>query len=359
MLALIGVGLVGAVVCAVHHAEVVAHRVGEPFGTLILAIAVTVIEVGLIVSLMVSSPETSSALARDTVFAAIMVVCNGVVGLCLLVGALRHQVVWFRPEGVGGALATLAAVATLGLVLPSFTASSQGPTYTGAQARLRRAGLAGALRRLRVRAGGAAPRLLPAARARPRRAARRPGADGVQHDSRRGALPGDGDAGAADHDDEHAAPPSSRTTWTSLGLLLVCLVCVVGLAKTASKSIEHAVEAVGAPQPVVGVLIAILVLAPETVAALRAARRNRVQTSLNLAIGSALASIGLTIPSIALASIWLTGPLRSGSGRRRLVLLALTLVVSTLTTVTGRATILQGAVHLAIFGSFVFLAFTP
>lgn len=133
LLALVAVGLVAAVVAAVHHAEVVAHRVGEPLGTLILAVAVTVIEVGLIVTLMLSGGEGTSALARDTVFAAFMIVCNGVVGLCILVGALRHGVVDFRVEGVTGALATLTAVATLGLVLPTFTTSTSGPTFSPAQ----------------------------------------------------------------------------------------------------------------------------------------------------------------------------------------------------------------------------------
>lgn len=323
---LVAAALIAAVVAAVHHAEVVAHRVGEPFGTLILAIAVTVIEVGLIVMLMTSGGEGTSSLARDTVFAAFMIVCNGVVGLCLLVGALRHRVVEFKVEGVTAALATLSAVATMSLVLPAFTTTTPGPTFSAAQ--LAFAGVAslvlyGVFVFMQT----------------------------VRH--RDYFLPPGGDEG------DHAEPPTARQSVTSLLLLVVCLVSVVGLAKTASPAIEQAVAAAGAPRPVVGVAIALLVLLPETAAAVRAARRNRVQTSLNLALGSALASIGLTIPSIAVASIWLDGSLTLGLGAKEIVLLGLTVVVTTLTVAPGRATLMQGTVHLAIFGAFLFLAVTP
>jgi Ca2+:H+ antiporter len=327
LLALVAATLVAAVVAAVHHAEVVAHRVGEPLGTLILAVAVTVIEVGLIVTLMVSGGDQAATLARDTVFAAFMIVCNGVVGLCLLVGGLRHRVVEFRVEGVTGALATLSAVATLALVLPTFTTSSPGPTFSGPQ----------------LAFAGAASLALYAVFVF---------VQTVRH--RDYFLP----VGVGTQE-EHAPPPARRTALASLGLLVVCLVAVVGLAKTASSAIESAVEAVGAPRAVVGVTIALLVLLPETAAAVRAATRNRVQTSLNLALGSALASIGLTIPAIALASIWLQGPLLLGLGPKETVLLAVTVVVSVLTLAPARATLMQGAVHLVIFGAFLFLAVTP
>src|SRR6185295_17462384 len=122
--------LIAAVVAAVHHAEVVAHRVGEPFGTLILAVAVTVIEVALIVSMMLAGGPDKSALPRDTIFSAIMIICNGAVGLCLMVGGLRHHEQSFRLEGAAAALAALVALATLSLVLPTFTTSSPGSSYT-------------------------------------------------------------------------------------------------------------------------------------------------------------------------------------------------------------------------------------
>lgn len=327
LLTLVAVGLVAAVIAAVHHAEVVAHRVGEPLGTLILAVAVTVIEVGLIVTLMLSGGEQTSTLARDTVFAAFMIVCNGVVGLCILVGALRHRVVDFRVEGVTGALATLTAVATLGLVLPTFTTSTSGPTFSPAQ----------------LAFSGVAALILYGVFVF---------VQTVRH--RDYFLPVE-----TGSDEDHAPPPTGRTALLSLGLLGACLVTVVGLAKAASPAIESAVAAIGAPAAVVGVAIALLVLMPETAAAVRAAARNRVQTSLNLALGSALASIGLTIPTIALASIWLPGPLLLGLGPKEMVLLALTVVVSVLTVATGRATLLQGTVHLVIFGAFLFLAVMP
>jgi Ca2+:H+ antiporter len=328
LLVLVGAGLVAAVIAAVHHAEVVAHRVGEPFGTLILAIAVTVIEVGLIVTLMISGGPAAASLARDTVFAAFMIVCNGVIGLCLVVGALKHHVLVFRVEGVTATLATLTAVATLSLVLPTFTTTTPGPTFSGPQ--LAFAGVAS------LTLYGVFVFVQT-----------------VRH--RDYFLP----VVAPDDEDAHASPPPPGTALLSLGLLSVCLVAVVGLAKTASPAIEDGVEAIGAPQAFVGVVIALLVLLPETAAAVRAAARNRVQTSLNLALGSALASIGLTIPAIAVASIFLEGPLTLGLGAKEMVLLALTVLVSVLTIATGRATLMQGAVHLVVFGSFLFLAVSP
>ncbi|GAA4421696.1 ionic transporter y4hA [Actinokineospora soli] len=327
LLPLVCLALGAAVVAAVHHAEVVAHRVGEPFGTLILAVAVTVIEVALIVTLMASGGEKAATLARDTVFAAIMITCNGIVGLALLVGSLRHRVQEFRAHASGGAFAVVLALVTLCLVLPTFTTSSQGPTFSGAQlafagvVSLVMYGLFVFVQTVRHR-----DYFLPKVDRTP---------------------------------DDHADAPSTRTALVSLGLLLVCLVAVVGLAKTVSPTLESAVAAAGAPLSLVGVLIALLVLMPETVAAVRAALRDRLQVGLNLALGSALASIGLTIPAIAIASIWLTGPLVLGLGGKEVVLLALTAAVGTLTLVTGRATVLQGGVHLAVFSAFLFLAVTP
>jgi Ca2+:H+ antiporter len=322
--------LAGAVLAAVHHAEVVAHRVGEPFGSLVLAVAVTVIEVALIVTLMVSGGAAS--LARDTVFAALMLTTTGIVGISLLVGARRFHVTLFNAEGSGAALATVTTLATLSLVLPTFTTSQPGPEFSPAQ--LTFAALASlALYVMFVLTQTFRHRdfFLPVAQTE------------------------DGGNG----EDEHADPPTDRAALASLGLLLVSLVAVVGLAKVESPAIEGAVAAVGFPPSFVGVVIAVLVLLPETLAAVRAARRGRIQTSLNLAYGSAMASIGLTIPTIALASVWLDGPLVLGLGATQLVLLALTVVVSVLTVVPGRATRLQGGVHLVLLAAFLFLAVNP
>lgn len=323
--------LIGAVLAAVRHAEVVAHRVGEPFGSLVLAVAVTVIEVALIVTLMSSGGEKTASLARDTVFAAVMITCNGIFGLSLLVGALRRRVAVFNAEGTGAALATVATLATLSLVLPTFTTSKPGPEFSTAQ--LAFAAVASlALYGLFVMV------------------------QTVRHPD--DFLPVEGD-GVVTDDDVCDERPSVRVTLISLALLLVSLIGVVGLAKVVSPSIESTVASAGLPQSAVGVVIALLVLLPETLAAVRAARRDQVQISLNLALGSAMASIGLTIPAIALASIWLEGPLVLGLGATQMVLLGLTVVVGVLTVVPGRATLLQGGVHLALFSAFVFLAASP
>jgi Ca2+:H+ antiporter len=323
--------LAGAVLAAVHHAEVVAHRVGEPYGSLVLAVAVTVIEVALIVTLMISGGPESQSLARDTVFAAVMITCNGILGLSLLVGALRRKVAVFNPEGTGAAFATVLTIATLSLVLPTFTTSRPGPEFSPAQLAFAAvASLALYLLFVAVQTRRHRDYFLPITT-----------------------------AGEVIDTEDHADPPSSRTALISLGLLLVALVAVVGDAKAVSPTIESAVEGAGLPQSFVGVVIALLVLLPETLAAVRAARRDRVQTSLNLALGSAMASIGLTIPVIAVAMIWLDGPLLLGLGGTQMVLLALTAVVGVLTIVPGRANVLQGGVHLGLLAVFLFLAASP
>jgi Ca2+:H+ antiporter len=334
--AVVAVFLAGAVLAAVHHAEVVAHRVGEPFGSLVLAVAVTVIEVALIVTLMISGGAKANALARDTVFAAIMITCNGILGLCLLIGAARRRIAVFHPEGSGGALATVITLATLTLVLPTFTTSRPGPEFSPTQ--LAFAAVASiALYALFVLTQTVRHRdyFLPMTESHP------------------------ADAGPVPVEESHAPPPSLRATWFSLGLLFVALVAVVGDAKMVSPTLEGWVARRGLPLGVVGVVIALLVLLPETIAAVRAARQDRIQTSINLALGSAIASIGLTIPAIALASVWVGGPLQLGLGPAQLSLLALTATVGILTVVPGRATVLQGGVHLAVFAAFVVLALSP
>lgn len=365
--ALVSLCLAGAVLAAVHHAEVVAHRVGEPFGSLVLAVAVTVIEVALIVTLMADGGDKTSSLARDTVFAAVMITCNGIVGMSLLVGALRNRVAVFNAEGSGAALATVATLAVLSLVLPTFTTSKPGPEFSTAQlafaavASLALYGLFITVQTVRHR-----DYFLPVDTKPHRAEAARPAAAAVAAaDTPAAAAPAAPTTTAAaedsDHADhaDHAEPPTARAALISLGLLLVALVAVVGNAKAVSPTIETGVASAGLPNAVVGVIIALLVLLPETLAAVRAARRGRVQTSLNLAYGSAIASIGLTIPAIALASIWLSGPLTLGLGPIHMVLLALTVVVSALTIAPGRATLLQAGVHLVLFAGFIFLAISP
>jgi Ca2+:H+ antiporter len=322
-----GAVLIATVFAAVHHAEVVAHRIGEPFGTLVLAVAVTVIEVALIVSIMLGFAADKAGLARDTVFAAVMIVCNGIVGLCLLAGGMRHHEQGFQLQGASAALAVLAALTVLSLVVPNFTTSAPGPTFSNSQlvfAGLISLVLYGSFVFVQT----------------------------VRHRDYFLALEG-GD------DDVHAPPPSNAIALVSAALLGIALIGIVGLAKSLTPALEAIISWLGAPKAVVGVAIALLVLLPEGLAALRAARANRLQTSLNLALGSALASIGLTIPAVAVVSILLAQPLALGLGLKDMVLLALTLLVGVITLGTGRTTVLQGIVHLVIFATFLFLAIVP
>jgi len=323
-----GIALAGAVFVAVHHAEVVAHRVGEPFGTLVLALAVTAIETALILSMMVAGGPDMAVLPRDAIYAAVMIICTGVVGLCLLLGGLAHREQTFRVEGAGPGLAALMVMTTLALVLPAFTTSTHDGTYNR-------------------------PQLAFVAVASASLWAIFVFVQTVRH--RDYFIPV---ANASDLE-THADPPTTRQAWASFGLLLLSLVTVVGLAKMLSPAIERAVEAANAPRAVVGIVIATLVLLPETWAAVRAARADRLQTSVNLAVGSALACIGLTVPVVALASITFSLPLVLGLPPKEMALLALTFLVSAVTLGTGRTYLMQGAVHLVLFAAYLFLAFVP
>jgi len=325
---LCALALIGSVIAAVHHAEVVAHRTGEPLGTLVLALAITVIEVALIVTMMLSGGPDKNTLPRDTIFSAIMVICNGLLGVCLLIGSLRHREQTFHVVGANAALATLVALTTLSLVLPVFTTSSSGPTYTNGQlvfASIASLVLWGVFVFVQT----------------------------IRH--RDYFLPVDNVA----DENIHAPPPSRRLALLSFLLLFVALANVVGLAKVMSPVIEAGVIEVGAPKGVIGIAIAILVLLPETWAAFRAARANRLQTSMNLALGSALASIGLTIPAVAFTSMLIGMPLVLGLDPKDLTLLLLTFLVASITLVAGRTNVMLAAVHLVIFGAFLLLAFVP
>ena len=320
--------LIGAVIASVHHAEVVAHRLGEPFGTLVLTASITIIEVALIVTLMLGGGAQKSALPRDTIFSAIMITCNAVVGLCLVIGGLRHREQSFHIVGTNAALATLIALSTLSLVFPAFTTSSAGPTYSPSQLAF------AAVTSLALWTAFVFVQT-------------------VRH--RDYFLPVDNKS----DEESHAPPPSLRLTWASFGLLFVSLVAVVGLSKVISHNIEDALEAAGAPPTVLGIIVAMLVLLPETSAAVRAAYANRLQNSLNLALGSALSSIGLTIPAVALTATLVGMPLVLGLGPKELVLLVLTFLVASITLASGRTHVLLGAVHLVIFAAFLFLALVP
>ncbi len=322
-----GVALFGAVFAAVYHAEVVAHRVGEPFGSVVLALAVTIIEVSLIVSMMISGGPGTAEVARDTVFAAVMLVCNGIVGLCLLAGGVRHREQGFQLQGANAALSVLIALTTLTLVLPNITTTTGRGTYSRSQL---------------VFAGVASLVLYGAFLL----------VQTVRH--RDYFLPVGGNG-----EELHASPPTNKVAAVSGALLLVSLAAVVGLAKVLTPILERFIDGVGAPRSVVGILIAGVVLLPEGVAAVRAARANRIQTSMNLALGSVLATVGLTIPAVAAVALFMGRPLTLGLGPTEVALLYLTLIVSLATLGTGRTTVLQGIVHLVILTAFLFLAVVP
>jgi Ca2+:H+ antiporter len=330
--ALLGFVLVAAVYVAVHHAEVVALKVGEPYGAFILAVAVTVIEVGMIVVLILDSPNSSQNLARDTVFAAVMITMNGMVGTALLVRTLKTRIATFNPEGITGALALLAALSVLSLVLPAVTTSGEGNSFTPFQ--------------LGFAAVTSLALYLVYAFAKT-----------VRH--RDFFLPEPTESKEPPSPNKHVQQPTTPEAIFSFVALMVSLVAVVGLAKVTSPLIKAGVEEAGLPAMVVGVSIAVIVLLPEWISALRAARFGRVQKSFNLAYGSALASIGLTIPVMAFISFTFGYEVNLGLGQTEIYLLFLTLIVSGLTALSGRASVMQAAVHLGIFGSFLLVVVAP
>lgn len=320
------IALLCAVFAAVHHADVIAHRTGEPYGTLVLTVAVTIIEVALILSIMFAG-DGSPFLARDTVMAVIMIVCNGLVGVCVILGGLRYGEQGFRTTGASAYLVVLMPLVTLTLILPNYTTSVPGPFYSTVQlafVSVATLTLYGAFLYVQT----------------------------VRH--RDYFLSDDGD------DDLHPDMlPDNRTLAISVVQLLIGLTAVVLLAKVFAKSVDDVIDYLDAPAAAAGILVAGLVLLPESLSAIRAARLNRLQKSLNLALGSSLATIGLTIPAVAVLSIVLGNPLALGLSTSETVLVALTLAVSLITFGSGRTNILPGFVHLVLFATFIFLVFAP
>jgi Ca2+:H+ antiporter len=317
--------LFGTVFAAVHHAEVIAERIGEPYGTLLLTLAVTVIEVALIATIMLGEKPVP-ALARDTVFAVVMIVCNGLVGICILAGGLRYREQDFQVTGSNVYLSVLIVLATITLILPNYTLTTPGPLYSAAQltfVSIVTIILYGVFLYTQT----------------------------IRH---RDYFINEGD-GAGDA----GAHTSNRTLMLSMALLLLSLLAVVLLAKKFSLVVDAGAAAIGAPPAFAGILVALLILLPESVAAIAAARKNDLQKSINLALGSSLATIGLTIPAVAVAAYALDKTLILGLDQREVVLLVMTFFISMLTFGTGRTNILFGLVHLVVFAIFVFMVFVP
>lgn len=323
-----GILLVASVLAAVHHSEVVAHKVGEPFGTIILAIAITIIEVALIISLMLVGGEKTISLARDTVFAAVMLIFNGILGLCLLLGGAKHKEQFFHKTSVSTALVSLLAITVLTLVLPNYTTSIEGPIYSTPQmvfvafACLVIYGTFLFIQTFRHRDY---------------------------------FLPSD----CSENAESHSAPPSNRDTIISLVSLLACLGIVVLLAKAISPAVESVVANAGLPHTLVGVIIASIVLLPEGIAAINAARKNRLQTSINLALGSALASIGLTIPSVVLICILFDIEVVLGIDTKAMVLMLLSFFTVMLSLSKGKTNILYGVVLIINLFAYIFTTIYP
>jgi Ca2+:H+ antiporter len=317
--------LLGNVIAAVHHAEVVARRVGEPYGTLVLALAVTIIEVGLIISIMLSG-EPNRTLLRDSVHAVVMLVLHGLAGLCIVVSAFREREAEFQVEGAKAFLAVLIPMATLVMVVPNHLVSAPGPYYSPLQLAFVSAVCLGLYIAFLF----------------------------IQTAWHRSYF-----LSVGDEDAVHQARPSARIALASLGLLMVALLSVVLLAKSLAPALEAGVRAAGAPLAIVGVIIAAIVLLPETVAAIRAAARRQLQASINLALGSAVASIGLAVPVIALVSFWIGQPLELGISAGASVLMALGFIVAIITYGTGRTNLLSGIVHLVLLATYVFTVFAP
>ncbi len=321
----LAVVLLGNVIAAVHHAEVVAVRVGEPFGTLVLALAVTVIEVGLIISMMLSG-KPNPTLMRDSVHAVVMLVLHGLAGLCIVVAAFRRREPEFRVEGANALLAVLIPMAVLVLILPNYLVSRPGPFYSPLQLAFVSAVCLGLYIAFLF----------------------------IQVNWHRGFFLPVGEDDALEHE-----RPSDRLAIQSLLLLLIALLSVVLLAKGLAPALEAAVQAMGAPLAVSGIIIAAIVLLPETAAAVRAAARNRLQSSINLSLGSAVAGIGLTVPAVALISLWIGQPLELGISPGASVLMALGFVVAVITYGIGRTNLLSGIVHLVLLATYIFTVFAP
>jgi Ca2+:H+ antiporter len=317
--------LFGTVFAAVHHAEVIAHRIGEPYGTLLLTLAVTIIEVALIATIMLGEKEVPT-LARDTVFAVIMIVCNGLVGICIFIGGLTYREQDFQVSGANVYLSMLFTMATITLILPNYTLTTPGPIYSEAQLEV--------VSVITILLYGVFLY--------------------TQTSRHRDYFVGD-DSGLGDD----AEPISIGMLGIDLALLLISLIGVILLAKKFSLVVDAATAAIGAPPAFAGVVVALLILLPESVAAVSAARKNDLQKSINLALGSSLATIGLTVPAVSVAAFAMDKRLELGLNGQNTVELVLTFALSLLTFGTGRTNILFGLVHMVVFAIFVFLVFVP
>ena len=319
--------LFSTVLAAVHHAEVIAHKVGEPFGTIILAICITILEVGLIVSFMLSGSEGTQTYARDTVFAAVMIILNGILGICIFVGSRKYKEQFFITKSATTYLVSLVAILVLTLILPNYTSSVRGPYYSEAQ-----------LVFISIACLLIYGSFLMFQTVRHRNYFVEATLDDAPHE---------------------ADPPSTKKMLASLFLLIISLASVIFLAKGLSPVIEDFVENIGAPRALVGVIIAFVVLLPEGLAAIRAAKNNQIQSSINLSLGSALASVGLTIPAVSIVCIVFNIPFVLGLDMKSIILLSLSVFIVMLSLSSGKTNQLYGTVLLVNLAAYIFTVIVP
>jgi Ca2+:H+ antiporter len=315
----------------VHEAEELAERLGEPLGTLVLTLSIVIIEVALISAVMLGAKSVPT-LGRDTMFAVIMIVLNGVVGLGLLIGGLRYHQQSYNLQGASAYLAVIIPLAMIALVLPNFTTSTSAGTLSLAQAAffsLFTLSLYGIFLWLQA---GRHSGFFTATESGP-----------------------DCDAGRALPHDAHAA----RATWMHVILLLANILPIVILSKSLAKLLDIGIAAMGAPTALGGIVIAMIVFAPEGISALRAVRTDQLTRAINLCLGAATSTLGLTVPAVLIIGLVTAQPVVLGLSSTNMVLLAVTLVLNTLTFSGTRTTMLEGAVHLVMFCVFVVLVFSP
>lgn len=324
-----GVLLIFCVMSAVHHSEIIAHRVGEPYGTIILAVSITIIEVAIIISLMTTGGKDYAAFARDTVYAAVMLILNGIVGLCLFIGGRKFHTQTFSPHSVKIALVSLVSIVAFTMILPTFTNSEAGPYYTETQL------LFEIFACLAIYTAFIS-------------------AQTIRH--REYFISDDTDT---NNSDKKVNEISNTSLIISLVFLLISLTIVVLLAKTLSPPIEHLIVSQGLPKSLVGIIIAAIILLPEGIAAVSAARNNKLQTSLNLSLGSALASIGLTIPAVSVASYIYDFQIVLGLDILSIILLVISIFTVMLSLIGGRSNSVYGVVLLVNLVAYVFLTINP
>lgn len=318
--------ILAAAIAIVRHAEELAHRLGEPAGTLLLTLAITGLEVAMVAFVM-STGSAKPTLARDTMFAVVMLVLNGFLGLALLLGGLRHREQRFNLQSANAFLVMILPLTVLGLVLPNYTRETAGPTLSKFQMvflSLMSVGIYGVF-------------LF------------------VQNCWHRGyfMMPVAEETAAAPEPTQHSA----HSTFYHAAMLGCYGLPLVLLAKQMAAPLDAIVINLGAPPALGGFIMALLVLTPESIAAIRAALANQLQRSVNILLGSVLASIGLTIPLVIAVSLATGRTLVLGIDAESTVMLVLTLLTSILTFSLPRTNVLLGCVHLLLFGAYLMLMF--